>query len=116
MRDDWLGIFGEESDIGKPLASDLTETKPTTLFLDTLHSLSEYDKSRFEHFMGRTSYSDDDICEIRELIRKSGAEERLLKQSEKLLKSAKKTLSSFSDSKYKDLLMELATFMLERKN
>jgi geranylgeranyl pyrophosphate synthase len=115
LRDDWLGIFGEESEIGKPLASDLTETKPTTLFLDTLSSLSEYDQSRFEHFLGRISYSDNDICEIRELIRKSGAEERLLKRSEKLLKSAKKSLSSFPDNKYKKLLMELAAFMLERK-
>ena len=114
LRDDWLGIFAEESEIGKPLASDLAETKPTTLFLDTLHSLSEYDKSRFEHFLGRSSYSDDDICEIRELIRKSGAEERLIKRSEKLLKSAKKTLSAFPDSKYKGFLMEFADFMLAR--
>ena len=114
LRDDWLGIFGDESDIGKPLASDLTETKPTILFLDTIHSLSEYDKSKFEHLLGRTSYSNEDICEIRELIRKSGAEERLIKRSKKLIKTAKKAISSFPDSKYKLLLMECAEFMIER--
>lgn len=115
LRDDWLGIFGDEATIGKPIASDLTETKPTTLFLDTLHSLSEYDKSRFEHFLGSISYSDDDICDIQELIIKSGAEKRLLKQIEKLLKSAKKTIDSFPDNQYKNLLMEFADFMQTRE-
>ena len=115
LRDDWLGIFGEEAEIGKPIASDLTEAKPTILFMDTLHSLSEYDCSRFTHLIGQDSYTEEEICEIRELIRKSGAEERLLKRSEKLLKAAKRTLSSFPDSKYKDLLEQFADFMIARK-
>lgn len=115
LRDDWLGIFGEESAIGKPIASDLAEAKPTILFMDTLHSLSEYDLSRFSHFVGKESYTDDEICEIRDLIRKSGADERLLKRSEKLLKTAKKILSSFPDSKYKQLLAEFADFMFARQ-
>lgn len=115
LRDDWLGIFGEESEIGKPIASDLAEAKPTILFMDTIHALSEYDNSRFTHLIGRDSYTDEEICEIRELIRKSGAEERLLKRSEKLLKTAKKNLATFPESKYKNLLIEFADFMFARK-
>lgn len=115
LRDDWLGIFGEKSKIGKPVASDLAEAKPTILFMDTLHSLSVYDSSRFSHLIGLDFYNDEEICEIRELIRKSGAEDRLLKRSEKLLKTAKRTLSAFPDSKYKDLLSQFADFIITRE-
>jgi len=114
LRDDWLGIFGDEVAVGKPLASDLMEAKPTILFLDTLNSLSGYDASRFKDFVGRNSYSGENIAEIRALIRESGAEERLLNRSEALLQTAKDTLSAFPGSKYKTLLSEFADFMLGR--
>lgn len=114
LRDDWLGIFGEEEEIGKPIASDLSETKPTIMFMDTLHSLSEYDSSRFSHLIGKESYTNEEIDEIRGLIRKSGAENRLLKRSEKILKSAKKILSTFPDNKYRKLLAQFADFMISR--
>ena len=115
LRDDWLGVFSDEKTIGKPILSDLSEGKPTILFLDTLHSLDDESKRVFQTYIGKSSYSDREIKEIQLLIKKSGAEERLLEKSEQLLNDAKKSLAIFPDSKYKTLLAEFADFMINRE-
>jgi geranylgeranyl diphosphate synthase type I len=110
LRDDWLGIFGEQEKLGKPIASDLSEGKPAMLFKDTLDSLSEEDRRRFRKFIGRTAYGEDDLKQIRELIEQSGAERRLSAYMQELINNAKNLLEDFPDNRYRNLLCELADF------
>ncbi len=114
LRDDWLGIFGDEKTLGKPIASDISEGKPTILLMETLKNLSGSEKKHFSSFIGKTEFSEYDICEIRNHIRKSGAEKSLIKRCDTLLSQAKKLLSDFEESKYKTLLLEWADFLISR--
>lgn len=114
LRDDWLGIFGDEATLGKPVASDISEGKPTILLMESLKKLTEKEKDNFSSYIGKKNLSQDDICEIRNFIRESGAEDIVNKRTSALLEKAKMIIEEFEDSKYKVLLMELADFLIER--
>ncbi len=114
LRDDCLGIFSEEEETGKPLASDLSEGKPTILFLMTLQSLDDAGRSRFLQYVRRPGYSRDDICEIREIIRGAGAEAAVLEECDSLVRRAKVLLGKLPDNRYNGLLSDLAEHVATR--
>ena len=115
LRDDWLGIFGDEKTLGKPVASDISEGKPTILLMETLENLETKDKEIFSEYIGKNDISENDICEIRKYLHNSGAEEIVNKRAEKLLLEAKQLISEFEESKYKSLLLEWADFLIKRE-
>ena len=115
LRDDWLGIFGETDSFGKPLGSDICSAKPTILILDALKNLNLNDKNKLLGFIGSPKISNDELEEIRSLIRKSGAEKNIIKKTDELKKYAQESLTDFSDNKYKQLLLELNDYLIGRK-
>ena len=114
LKDDWLGIFAEETVTGKPELSDLSERKPTILFMDALNYLDEKGKKEFMRFAGKDSYTADDIDAVRRIIKESGAEERLRCRTGDLIDKARHALDIFSDSKYRHLMIQFADFVLNR--
>jgi geranylgeranyl diphosphate synthase type I len=115
LRDDWLGIFGEEKVLGKPVASDIVEGKPTIILMEALQKLPQSEKDELSSYIGRKDISDKDICEIRRLVRKSGAEEVVDTRSNKLLEEAKELISGFDENHYKSLLIKWADFLIKRE-
>lgn len=114
LRDDWLGIFGDAESFGKPIGSDICSAKPTILILDTINRLNEKDKSVLLSYIGIDSISEKDIEIIQNLIRKSGAEENILNQTEQLKFLALNSISGFPENKYKKLLLELNDYLVNR--
>ena len=114
LRDDWLGVFGDETRLGKPVCSDVAEGKPTTLFLEAISSLSASDAERLKSFVGRSDFSEKDICEIRALIDSSSAAAKIQEEAEMLLDRSKQSISSIPESAYKRLLLAWADFLVER--
>ena len=114
LRDDWLGIFGETESFGKPLGSDICSAKPTILMLNTIKNLDVSDRGKLLSFIGAPKISYNQLEEIRSLIRKSGAEENILKRTNVLKDYAKKSLTDFPDNKYKKLLLELNDYLIDR--
>jgi geranylgeranyl diphosphate synthase type I len=115
LKDDWLGIFGDEKLLGKPIASDIAEAKPTILLLETLDHIDNKEKKQLKSFIGRVSFTPSDIELIKNIIRNSGAEQIVLEKSETLMKDAIKSLDHFKDSQYKTNLNLWADFLLRRK-
>jgi geranylgeranyl diphosphate synthase type I len=114
IRDDLLGVFGDEAALGKPICSDLTESKPTTLLLDALKHLSAEDAERLSSLLGKR-LGDGEIAIARDLIERSGAAERAERRSNELIASAKKRLDELPDGGYKELLLSWADFLVSRK-
>lgn len=114
LRDDWLGVFGNEKTLGKSICADMSEAKPTLLLLSTWKNLEKPEQKEFISYIGKNKYSFGEIRRIREIIRNSGAEKTTLKRSEKLAGKAKKILSSFPDNKYRRLLIECTDYLLGR--
>lgn len=75
VRDDLLGVFGDESDTGKSVVSDLAEGKRTVLIAEAMSRLSAADRTVLEDGLGRADLTTDEAAQLRELVVRSGARE-----------------------------------------
>lgn len=114
LRDDYLGIFGDVKKFGKPLGSDFQEGKPTLLYLEAMHRLSEAGKKRLGELTGLEEYPPEIIDELRTMMRDCGAEDTLLRQTASFTEKAAGALSLLPENKYTELLAELLNYLLER--
>jgi len=115
LKDDWLGIFGDEKLLGKPIASDIAEAKPTILLMETFERVDHKEKLQLESFIGKEHFTESDIDLIKNIIRNSGAEKYVIERSETLMNEAKQSLDNFEDSQYKTNLIQWADFLIERE-
>lgn len=73
LRDDLLGAFGDPSVTGKPVGEDLREGKPTPLFALAVSRASGAEGDALDRLYGKPDLSPDEIDELRELLRRTGA-------------------------------------------
>ena len=115
LRDDYLGIFGDFKTFGKPLASDFQEGKPTLLFLDAMEHLPEAGQKELLALTGLPEYPMETVRKIRALLRDSGAADRLLKEISGYTDQALVCLNALPDNSYRQLLIDLTAYMLDRE-
>jgi geranylgeranyl diphosphate synthase type I len=115
LRDDWLGIFGDEKKLGKPLCSDFQERKPTLMLAKALELLPEGKKELLLAQLGKDEYTEKDIALIQELISLSGADKECLALAGDYSREAGNILESFPDNRYRKLLFELLAFLVDRE-
>jgi geranylgeranyl diphosphate synthase type I len=74
LRDDLLGTFGDASETGKPVGSDLRARKRTALVVEATSRLTGDDAMRFERMIASTTTpADDDVRWAIALLQSSGA-------------------------------------------
>jgi geranylgeranyl diphosphate synthase, type I len=73
VRDDLLGVFGEEDATGKSAASDLAEGKRTLLIAEAMARLDDGDWQRLERGLGDPDLDAEHTTELRELLDACGA-------------------------------------------
>lgn len=96
LRDDQLGVFGDPEITGKPAGDDLREGKRTVLVATALERLRATDPDGARHLddnLGRVE-SADDIAQLRDLIRDSGADEVLEEKIDHLTRRGQAALES----------------------
>ncbi|MFD0994843.1 geranylgeranyl diphosphate synthase type I [Pseudoclavibacter chungangensis] len=72
LRDDVLGVFGDEAVTGKPAGDDLREGKRTLLVADTLARLDADAAAAFDQDLGDPDLDDADVERLQGVIRASG--------------------------------------------
>ncbi len=72
LKDDLLGVLGDEAQIGKPVGDDLREGKPTELAALAVSRADETQK-RLLDGVGRRDLSADDVAAIVDVFRTTGA-------------------------------------------
>ncbi len=108
IKDDILGVFGNEKELGKPIGSDLIEGKKTLLIVKA--------NNRFINKKIGKKLRPEEIKRIRELIIKSGS----LKYSEdlvkKLISNIKKDINLLGiKAKQKEFLLNLSDYIGKRE-
>jgi len=76
LKDDELGLFGTEAETGKPITSDVREGKKTLYYLYLLELLAPADKSNFESLFGKSDLSTDELWQVQDKVKSSGAKDR----------------------------------------
>jgi len=102
IKDDILGIFGDEKEIGKSTLTDLQEAKKTILiWYAYVHSQSE-DKLTIKKILSKDKVSKVDLAIIREIIIRSGALKYAQGEIMRLLEKVRQlNLSSYMRQVYK---------------
>ena len=115
LRDDYLGIFGEQSKFGKPIGSDLQEAKATLLLIHALNHLPPDARVRLQSLLRCENYTDEMIAAARELFMRSGSIDYLQRSIDLYTSEALRALEKITPSPWRDLLEKLALYLVNRE-
>ena len=88
IQDDLLDTFSSSEKIGKPVLSDLNESKKTLLVWKTYKTLAKKDKKLLKHLLEKRGKTYRDLLEFRKLIKRAGADRYCQKKAASLLLEA----------------------------
>jgi len=94
IKDDILGLFGEEEKTGKSPLVDLQEAKKTILIWHAYKHSGAKDKLIIENILRKENVIRNDLFKIREIVIKSGAKEFAEMEISSLLGKALKLITS----------------------
>ncbi|MDO5850143.1 MAG: short chain isoprenyl diphosphate synthase IdsA [Methanobacteriaceae archaeon] len=116
IQDDYLDIVSDEADLGKPVGSDIAEGKMTLMVVKALAEANDEDKARIIEILSNDNSSQDEVDEAIDLFNKYGSIEYAHNLALENVAKAKEVLEILDDSESKQLLIELADFVLDRKS
>ncbi len=112
LRDDVLGMFGDEERIGKPVGSDLRQGKRNYLFTCAVRRLGD-DAPRFLRLLGD---HDDESCYAQActLLERCGALGETESRIHAVITSLEKALADLPQNRYTQQIVKLAEFACTR--
>lgn len=114
MRDDVIGVFGDESASGKPVGGDLREGKPTPLVARAIRSASGAQR-RVLDLIGDPHLTDEQVRRIQEVIIATGALDELERE---IAAKSREAVSAIQRSGFEDdavtELVALASYITDR--
>ena len=113
IKDDLLGIYGDEKAIGKSVSSDISEFKQTILYAYAVNT--EY-KDELLSLYGKGNLSESEIERVRDIFDKSLAKRFAEDKMEELFKvSFERILNiNFIDTSKKKILLGFAEYLRVR--
>ena len=93
LQDDRLGLFGDETAIGKPVGSDLKEGKKTPYILALIPQLSESEIKRFNSIFRAQALEPSELEWIRSLIVSRGVDAKIRSLIDNQIELARKALA-----------------------
>ncbi len=115
LQDDILGIVGDENKLGKPVGSDIREGKRTVILWYAYKSVGPSERKLLEKVVGNASAEPEEIQEVVDLLKESGAIDYAKNLAVDYVENSLPKLNILPETKYKDLLISWANFLIERK-
>jgi len=116
IRDDILGLFGDERTIGKPVDSDLREGKKTLLFVHAYERANAEERRALLALHGNSTVSMKDLELIRRIVRSTGALSRSEQVAREMVARSEERIPEITQNPYwARLLRGLAEFFIERR-
>lgn len=117
IKDDELGVFGDENVTGKSSLSDMREGKNTVLFYKTFSLCSNTQKKRLSTLWGKRDATYRELDDVKRIIIASGALEELESEMILLVKKCKKQLEFLTKVKnYRLILDQFVDYVWQRQN
>jgi geranylgeranyl diphosphate synthase type I len=117
LWDDELGLFSDETKLGKPIGSDIREGKNTLLRVKAMELGSEAERQFLRSAYGNTRITAAEVLKVQDITRKVGALEYSQTLSRKLVDRGERVIPKItSDVKYRQLLHGFAELMISRES
>jgi geranylgeranyl diphosphate synthase, type I len=114
LRDDLLGVFGDEDVTGKPVGEDLREGKPTLLYAMAVQQASEADTAVLARY-GAADLDEDEVAALQDVLITSGAVETVETNIDRLVAEAVEAIDGAGLSAgAQEALVELAYYVAGR--
>lgn len=114
LQDDLLGIYGDESELGKSIGLDLQTGKATYLMADALAHLQGDSKKALLNLIHKP-LNTPLLREAQILIEESGAKSRTETLAQRYIENAKKILYTYPASEFRTNLLFLCDYAILRK-
>lgn len=114
IKDDLLGVFGEEKITGKSTTDDIREGKWTLLIAETAQRVKKEQKHEFFKILGDKNASTENIKKVREWMIISGAKALVEKKMQNLIKDGLEAFSGLPGQLTAEL-RSIAQFVVERE-
>ncbi|OGI28587.1 MAG: hypothetical protein A2288_01075 [Candidatus Moranbacteria bacterium RIFOXYA12_FULL_44_15] len=116
IKDDILGVYGEEKKLGKPVGSDIIEGKQTLLVIKGLKNGRGDQRKTIKKLLGKKDLGERELEDFRKVIRETGSLEYSEKLAEKFVGESLKALEKidFENSEAREFLEGIARYMVSR--
>jgi geranylgeranyl diphosphate synthase, type I len=112
IKDDELGIFGSENEIGKPVGSDIEENKKTVI----RYFLMQLTKANIKHYFGK-KVTLNTVEQIKKEIIDTGSQEEINKLISTYVKKSTNSLGKLKlSNNHKEIFEGLLHYNLKRNN
>jgi octaprenyl-diphosphate synthase len=116
LVDDLLDFTARESELGKPVLSDLKEGKLTLPLILLLPRVTAAERKRIEMVLEDRSFARVSPQEILDLVRVQGTLEEVTEMAESYAAAARQELAAFPPSDARDALELTPDFVLHRRS
>ncbi|MCM8823596.1 MAG: polyprenyl synthetase family protein [Candidatus Omnitrophica bacterium] len=102
IRDDMIGLFGKEKDIGKPNVTDIQEAKKTLIIWYAYNDGDKKVKDYIESLFCKNKVTIKDLINIRKIVRETGSLDYCKSEIKNCISKAEKLINKLRmDDKYK---------------
>jgi len=115
MQDDVLGLFGNETKLGKSIGLDIVEGKRTLLVSRALAYGNEDQIKIIKNLLGKQQISADEISQFNQIIIDTGALDYVKNQAQDFIEKSRDSLQDFPENEAKEFLKSITDYMVERK-
>lgn len=117
IRDDILGVFGDEKKLGKPVGSDIIEGKQTLLLIKALEKSNQKQRKIIQNCLKNKNLTSSDISEFRKVVVDTDSLDYSQKLSESLVKESIQSLEKieFKNQEAKNFFKGIASYIIERQ-
>lgn len=115
LIDDTLDYTGDVREMGKPVGNDIQEGKATLPLISALRNGRPEDRARLTAIFSADEIHPGDFAEVRDIVVRSGGIEYTRDLAIQNVESAKAVLGIFPDGPTKEVLVDIADYVIYRR-
>ncbi len=112
--DDYLDLSSDLKTLGKDIGNDIRNGKKTIIACHCLKNAKGEDKKILEKIFGNLNATDEQVKNVYNLFRKTGSLDYAKEKAINFVYTAKQTLNVIPDSNAKQILSDLADYVINR--
>jgi geranylgeranyl diphosphate synthase type I len=117
IKDDELGLFGDEAVLGKPVGSDIRQGKKTLLYLRLVEKAGPAERRALAGLLGRPDLTARDVEVVRRLARRHGVVDDIRATMGRYGRLAATSIRKLPvPARFREVLGTLLEFSLERRS